>query len=54
MLQRLRQEDNDGLVAGMALVDSMWRDLEPRFKIVGVCKKKYFIDSFLYEKLMLM
>nr|XP_022323421.1 ubiquinol-cytochrome-c reductase complex assembly factor 1-like [Crassostrea virginica] len=35
MLQRLRQEDNDGLVAGMALVDSMWRDLEPRFKIVG-------------------
>ena len=47
MLQRLRQEDNDGLVAGMALVDSMWRDLEPRFKIVGVCKKKISLIAFL-------
>lgn len=37
MLHRLRQEGNDGLVAGMAFVDAMWRDLEPRLKIAGVC-----------------
>lgn len=35
MLHRLRQEENDGLVAGMAFVDAMWRDLEPRLKIAG-------------------
>lgn len=37
VLHRLRQEGNDGLVAGMAFVDAMWRDIEPRLKIAGVC-----------------
>uniref|UniRef100_K1RW82 Ubiquinol-cytochrome c reductase complex chaperone CBP3-like protein n=1 Tax=Magallana gigas TaxID=29159 RepID=K1RW82_MAGGI len=35
VLHRLRQEGNDGLVAGMAFVDAMWRDIEPRLKIAG-------------------
>lgn len=36
VLQRLQRDGNDGIVAGMALVNAMWKDLEPRVKLAGV------------------
>ncbi|XP_048729236.1 ubiquinol-cytochrome-c reductase complex assembly factor 1-like [Ostrea edulis] len=47
VLQRLQRDGNDGIVAGMALVNAMWKDLEPRVKLAGA-QMKQRNDGFHY------